>query len=180
MDATDLVGSFEKASLDATEYQGGLRMINLALHHFERPLAKAVINDVIRTNSALLSGDLSPNRGGLAWNWLLSFKYALYPFDGEGLLRTIKSMPLWFPLSIPLIPFMATHDATVSVMRAYSIGELQAIVDEIPGGEKFEISTFFSKSFGDWLGFPISPPGIGLRSPVIQYFFLAPKALKQE
>lgn len=175
VDACNLEKSLSSAGFDVERTHGSLRMINLALHHFSPSLVKAIFSDVIRSNSALMVGDLAPNAGGILWNWYAAFRYFLLIGPDQNMLWSqVRAMPMWTVLLSPLIPLMGIHDAEVSVLRAYSAKELQDIVNSIPGGDKYEISVFYSKSYGEWFHIPNVLPNSGLNDPLVQYFMMQP------
>jgi hypothetical protein len=176
---------------------GGLRSIHVALHHFGPSLMEAVVSDAVRTNSALLIGDVSPTRGSVLWLAALGFSYGVTPArpgsvsSVEVLRRMVAGLPWWGWLVLPLLPFATWHDGTVSALRAYSSAELLAAADKAAGlagnetGDKgkgkgmskYTATVFMSGSFGEWLGLPAwaqALPGTYLNDPVIQWVLLAP------
>merc|ERR1712166_542498 len=165
VDATNLART-------VSDQAGGLRSIHLALHHFPSQLVHDVLADVIQTNSGLLVADLAPSRGGLLYNWVLALKYASTEFAAVSAVLQNR----WYgPLLGLWLPFLTWHDATVSVLRAYSAEDLEKIVTQIPGSEAYRIQIFHSKGYGKWLGLPEWMQSVaGLGDPVIQYFWLAP------
>ena len=160
--------------------QGSLRSIHAALHHFPPSLVRSVLEDVVKSRSAFLSGDCAPTGGGVLWNWVLSWKYISLgdPVVRAKVLAHTSRLPWWTRIIVPIMPLLGIHDATVSVMRAYSVQELTDILHSIEGGREYEVSVFNSGTFGQWLGLPIALqdlPRTGLNHPVIQYVLVQPK-----
>ena len=168
---------------------GQIRVINFALHHFTPNLASGVIADVVRSRSAILIGDLSPNPGGLLWNWLLALKYGVQDVLTNGLSPVDD---LWVAPLLPLLPLMACWDATVSVLRAYSTAEILEMIDSHTQQEEkdtdttclYDIDTWSSSSYADWIGMPGALAAglhhLGLRpyDPVMQFVFARPRIIE--
>ena len=175
IDATNLNSALSEAGVEKEKLQGSLRMIHFALHHFCPTLVKSIFSDVISSHSAILVGDLDPNPGGVVWlNFLGALRMGTIVRDGK-----LKEIPLWCYPFLPILPFLGFHDGAVSVLRAYSAAELREIVQDIPGSEMYQISTYYSKSYAKWLGLPGYSSKLfsylGLNDPVVQFFILEPK-----
>ena len=185
VDATNL----SAALVGGDDDRGGaeLRTIHAALHHFPPPLVKKVLADAIvqskkRAAASFLIGDLAPSRGGVAWNWLMAYKYGLSAPDPIGDVRELLSeLPWWGIALLPAMPFFAAWDATASELRAYSSNELTEILRSIDGfeEERFDVKVFTSQSFGRMLfGLPeawstgVCASWLGLDQPVIQWVLI--------
>lgn len=173
VDATDLQGSLQRAGMSTDIACEGLRTINLSLHHFRPELVRGLLQDVIQAKSAILISDLAPKRGGVLCDWAVTCKHALSLSAAE-MQAYLPNMQWWTPLFLPFVYLMASHDATVSVLRAYSASELFAMVDTIPGGERYRVSVFKSASCGKWLGLPSALNVSVISDPYIQHIFIAP------
>ena len=190
VDAMNFFSSIDASTVASDELPpdlllgGHIRVINFALHHFTPDLASKIIADVIKSRSSILIGDLSPNPGGLLWNWLLALKYGVH----EILINGISPMDMWTAPLLPLLPFMACWDATVSVLRAYSTTEILDMLNTHIQQEKqdtgtcfYDIDTWTSSSFANWIGMPRALIAglhyLGLRpyDPVMQFVFARPK-----
>ena len=120
----------------------------------------------------------------------------------------------------PALPFIVAglhHDATVSVLRAYSerqcaiiqfdgapppapptplalsgilvlprrswrndctlVRRLREMLQSVAGGDAYEIVTYDSASFADWIGIP--PIATGLSDPVVRFYLMMPNATYQ-
>jgi hypothetical protein len=171
VDASDLYTSLSNKHSNSHRNQTmhSLRMINFALHHFQPDLVRSIFADIIRTQSAIIVGDTAPRGGGILWLPILTLKYVLY----TPLYQHIMKLPLWFPITVPFLPFMAWHDATISIMRSYSKEELISIVSSIPGSEDYDINYYESGDYATWLGIP-GVKMLGLDHPVVHYFLIQP------
>eukprot|EP00658_Telonema_sp_P-2_P059251 TRINITY_DN4801_c0_g1_i2.p2 TRINITY_DN4801_c0_g1~~TRINITY_DN4801_c0_g1_i2.p2 ORF type:complete len:243 (-),score=41.91 TRINITY_DN4801_c0_g1_i2:336-1064(-) len=173
--------SFQNSSVDATNLAAalprdntrGIRMISLALHHLPPEIVQGLMADVVRTNSALLVSDLAPNLGGVLWNFPLTMKYIVAGVRDHGA-EVLQDW--WGPLVFLFMPFMGWHDATVSVLRAYSLDQLKALLQKVPGGENYQVEVFHSPGFGRWMQLPeIFHSWFHLDDPVIQFSWITPK-----
>jgi len=169
------------------------RMIHVALHHFPPHLVRAVLADVLRAGASIVVADLAPTAGGLLWNAVLSNKYALRPAKLRELGAKLRDgeLPWWVALLLPITPLLASHDATVSVLRAYSAAQLRALAADAArdvsleqrADVEFETRVLRSGAYADWLGLPTARGAApllrrvyawaGLSAPVVQYFVLA-------
>lgn len=178
VDATNMEQSLKAAGVS----QRAPRMIHFALHHFDPALVRAVFRDVLRSGSSIVNVDLKPTVGGLLWNGVLANKYALLPEMRKRIFGKLFGgvFPWWVVPLAPLTPLIATHDATVSVMRAYSSDELRTIAASAAADLHdegvvigFRTSTFDSGSYGEWIGVPMAfRQLLWLDCPVAQYFVL--------
>jgi len=152
-----------------------LRMIHLALHHFPPEHAERIMADVVAGDAAVLVADLMPSRSGVLLNGLLTLRYLALRLPGILLRDPLK---LLLVPALPIIGFVAVHDATVSVLRAYSDTQLRAMLVAADGGAAYEMRAFHSASYGEWLGLPdwLSSLVPWLRAPVMQFFLALPPA----
>jgi hypothetical protein len=132
-------------------------------------MARSIMADAVRSQAAILIGDLSPNRGGVLFNGALTAMTFTRMLPGILIADPLKM--LLIP-ALPLVFFAAVHDATVSVMRAYSEPELADMLSSVPGGKEYTVRTFNSASFAAWLGVPalVGP----LNDPVLQFVLCFP------
>ena len=74
--------------------------------------------------------------------------------------------------ALPAILGAVWHDATISVLRAYSVDELTDLLQRTPCGELYEVFSFDSPSFAEWLSVPalVQP----LKDPVLRFFWAVP------
>ena len=184
IDACNLEGSL-KSAMGSYLPPTSLRMINMALHHFPPDLVRRILLDVVRTRSAIVIADVAPTAGGVLYLGLSSMKYAV-----SGALDTLNHATMaelhegsswWVPLIIPLLPAMGLHDATISVLRSYSAGQLKDILYSIQGADEYVVQVFYAGQYGNLLGWPTKShlSGIsdylGLQDAVLQYVLIKPK-----
>lgn len=141
-----------------------IRSINLALHHFPPDMAKMILADTVRTKGVLFVGDLAPNYMTVCLNWLTCMPVGLKMMAGG-------RIPFKHPLDV-FNPFKGIHDATVSVLRAYSTEQLRELGKAVEGGENYEWTTFESESamvmlFGSMAN--------GLFPPLMHFSIFAPR-----
>lgn len=184
----DLV-AYANTSVDATNVRGtlpqammskdcGVRMIHLALHHFPPDLVRFVLADVVRSRSAVLIADIAPNLSTVFWLQVLTNMHVPSTIPSS-IYQHFWELLAWGPVT-PLMaiiaPLLACYDATVSALRAYSSGELLAVLNTIPGGDTYEAKVMYSKHAGDALGVPRAwQRYFLLEGPMIQYVWLAPR-----
>jgi hypothetical protein len=187
VDACDLEGSLRLSAvkLESDLPQRSLRMINMALHHFTPDLVGQILQDVVRSRSAIVIGDVAPTAGGVLYLGLSSMKYAF-----SGALDTLRysstaelyqGSSWWVPLIVPFLPAMGIHDATISVLRSYSPGQLKDILNSVHGAEDYTAEVFCTGHYSDLLGWPQPrrliglSEYLGLRDSVLQYVLIKPK-----
>lgn len=128
-----------------------LRMIHLALHHFDPDQVQKMLQDAIGANAAFLIIDHSPTAGGALYNWSLTL---------TRLLRIMPNILIRNPIKVllaPLVPAILAglwHDATVSILRSYSQSELEHMIRSADGGDKYGVKMFKSAGYGEWIGVP--------------------------
>eukprot|EP00928_Gymnodinium_smaydae_P020650 TRINITY_DN17988_c0_g2_i1.p1 TRINITY_DN17988_c0_g2~~TRINITY_DN17988_c0_g2_i1.p1 ORF type:complete len:319 (+),score=32.33 TRINITY_DN17988_c0_g2_i1:61-1017(+) len=174
VDATNLAGTLRATVGKDVWERKGLRMIHLALHHFPESLVRDIVADVVNSNTAMVVADLAPTAGGLFFNPLLAAKYGVAQPIPE-LFSAVQRVQWWGWALMLLMPWMGVHDATVSVLRAYSVEQLERVLRTTSRGNRYTIQVFNSKSYGEWLGIPSSLHFAGLDHPVMQYVLLLPQ-----
>jgi len=157
-----------------------VRLINLALHHFQPSFVHSIFVDVIKSKSAFLSTDLAPTHGGLIYNPLI----LNYIFTQEGSKLTRKFMET--PSNLPwmtVLPWLTIHDSLVSLLRSYSAEQLEEIFDaalKTAGGSRTDFDTyiFHSKGYPEWFGVPKTIRSLlpQKHDPVLQFFLILPKS----
>ncbi|CAB9501024.1 Chalcone synthase [Seminavis robusta] len=157
--------SYVASSVDATEAQAALedivptwgldgkeiRMIHLSLHHFEPNLVHQILEDATRANAAVLIVDHSPNAGGALYNGALGLKQLIKLIPGILMRNPIKVL---LAPAVPIIIAGLWHDATVSILRSYSQTELHQMIRATEEGKHYNIQSFRSASYGEWIGIP--------------------------
>jgi hypothetical protein len=172
VDATDVRHSLAPLGAASARAAGCVRSISLALHHLPPALAQAVVADAVRSNVTLVVSDLAPTGGGVLWNWMLGLRFASPReiWERRGAFPWVLYCML--PLAPVVVPFLGWHDATVSVLRSYSVRQMTELLHAVPGGASRSLTAYHSSSYGAWIGLPeqLWLPGMG--HPVIQYLVI--------
>lgn len=133
-------------SLDATQLPTslkGVRTLFSCFHHFRPPMARKILQDAVN-NRAPIAIFESVQRTPI--DFIRAF---LSPFLVPFILPFSKKMS-WkkflFTYLIPLTPFTFTWDYIASNVRAYSVEELQALVDQLDAPDyQWDIGKIWSK-----------------------------------
>lgn len=177
--------SYIASSVDATQAQASVssvipnwgadgkevRMIHLALHHFDPNLVHEILQDAARSNAAIVIADHSPTAGGVLYNGALAMKQLIKLTPG-----ILKRNPIKILLA-PAVPFIIAglwHDATVSILRSYSQGELRQMILSTDEGKNYDVQMFRSPSYGEWIGLPSFLRLPGMEDHVMNFVFAAP------
>jgi len=150
-----------------------VRMINLALHHFDPQLVHDIFEDATRANAAVVIVDHDPNTGGALYNGALALKQ---------LIKQIPQILMKDPIKILLLPAAPLivaglwHDASVSILRAYSRNELRDMFLSTEYGKNYNVQMFQSPSYGEWIGVPSFLRLPGMDGHVMNFMFAAPPA----
>lgn len=131
--------AFQVEPVDATnvpESLEGLRTLFNAFHHFRPEQASAILQDAVDKRRGVAIFDGTDRR----FLGILSVLFAplgvlfMTPF-----IRPFSWSRLLFTYLIPLIPFVVMFDGVVSVLRTYSIPELQQLVAGVQGNYDWKI-----------------------------------------
>lgn len=113
----------------------GLRTQFLSLHHFRPDDAKLILQNAIDTNNSIAIFE-AQERGVqsiLAMLFLPIGVLLTTPF-----IRPFKIGRIIFTYLIPVVPLFVLWDGLVSSFRTYSVKEMNKLVSELKGAEKFE------------------------------------------
>jgi hypothetical protein len=116
---------------DATEVPSalrGVRTIFNALHHLPPPIARAVFADAAAQRQPILAFEfVERSLQGLAISAVLPASvWALTP-----LVRPVDVRALALTYLVPVLPAITWWDGTASCLRAYSLPELHALVEDL-------------------------------------------------
>ena len=148
-----------------------VRMIHLALHHFEPDVVHEILQDATRSNAAVVIIDHSPTAGGALWNGALAAKQMMKQLPGILMRNPIKL------LLTPVFPLFVAglwHDATVSILRSYSQDELSQMILSTDEGKDYNIQMFRSPSYGEWIGVPSFLRMPGMDDHVMNFVLATP------
>lgn len=175
VDATDASAAADAVVPNYAANGKELRMNHLSLHHFSPDTVKSIFEDATTANSALLIVDHAPNAGGALYNGFLATR------------QLIKRIPTYLindPIKVLLAPVMPIiilgifHDATVSILRAYSQDQIKEMIQSVEGGDKYDIQMFRSPTYLEWLRVPSFLRGLlpGSDGQVMNFVLATPPA----
>ena len=113
----------------------GMRILCESFHHFRPSDAQRILQDAVDQGSPIAILELVARRPASFLCVLLS---PLMVMIGALFIRPFLWTRALFCLLIPLIPLLILFDGIVSCFRIYSPEELQALVDELDHGERYE------------------------------------------
>ena len=129
---------FEAEPVDARrvpEHLVGLRTMFSALHHFRPADARAILQSAVDSGQPIAAFEIVNRHPFTLLMMLGGFIPVMLsiPF-----LRPFRWNWLLFTYVIPIIPLFVMWDGLVSCLRVYSKEELQAMIDSIEGGDRFD------------------------------------------
>lgn len=127
--------TYSAQPVDATDVDiSGFRTLFNSFHHFRPDMARKIIGDAVDKRQAIGIFEIVERSPGA----LLSVVFAtlgvffLMPF-----IRPRKLSWLVLTYLIPLIPLLVLWDGVASCFRVYSPRELEAIIDSVPGNDRY-------------------------------------------
>ncbi len=113
----------------------GLRTQFLSLHHFKPNDAKQILQNAVDTNSAIAIFEAQERSLPSLIAMLFSPLSVLLttPFIGP-----FKIGRIIFTYLIPIVPLFVLWDGIVSSLRTYSMKEMNALVENLDGTEKYD------------------------------------------
>lgn len=117
------------------KYDGKLRTLFGAFHHFKPKDAKAIIQHAVDTRSPIaIFEPVGRNAGSiLSMLFVIPNILILTPF-----IRPIRWQVLPFIYILPIIPLYVLWDGIASILRNYSVKEMQEMIKSIEKNETFE------------------------------------------
>ncbi|MEM9886480.1 MAG: hypothetical protein AAF849_11365 [Bacteroidota bacterium] len=112
----------------------GLRTQFLSLHHFQPQDAQEILQNAVDTSCPIAIFEVQERSIPSFLSTLFSPLMVLFvtPF-----IRPFKLGRIIFTYIIPIIPFLVIWDGMVSVLRTYSIPEMQNLVNKVHRNESF-------------------------------------------
>lgn len=128
---------FREQSIDATDVPPdleGVRTLFNAFHHFPPDTARAILADAVKKQQGIAIFEVAGRRamGLVAMPAQLLAIVVLTPF-----VRPFRWSRLLLTYVLPVIPFIVAFDGVVSFLRLYLEDDLRALVDSVPGHERF-------------------------------------------
>lgn len=129
---------FESSSIDARNVPRrltGLRTQFLSFHHFRRADAMRILQNAVDTEQPIAIFEVQKR------NLEHLIKFSLSPIGvwvTTPFIRPFRWSRILFTYLIPIIPICVFWDGLVSVLRTYSIDEMQSMVREVDPDAKYE------------------------------------------
>lgn len=130
--------AYHPTPVDALAVPGelrGLRTVFSAFHHFPPEVARALIQDAIRSGAPIAIFEATQRN---AATMLGMIPIPLFVLLATPFIRPLRLSRLILTYLIPVIPLMIIWDGVVSCLRSYSADELRAIVDSLPEAAAYE------------------------------------------
>lgn len=150
---------FVAASVDATNVPSdlkGLRTMFSAAHHFKCETLKEILDHAANSKSSIAIFD-GGNKNILMIIALL-FLFPILFVCCTPFIKPFKWSRLLFTYIIPLIPLLTLWDGAVSVLRLYSVKELDQIAQDLHSASYIWQSGTIPSSFGMKINFLIGYP----------------------
>ncbi len=131
------VFSFVQESVDATQVPKnlkGFRTQFLSLHHLRPPQATQVLQNAVDANAVI--GIFETMERGPK-NMIGMLLIPIFVLLATPFVRPFSIGRLVFTYLIPLVPFFALWDGMVSVLRTYSIKEMNGLVAKVKNNESY-------------------------------------------
>lgn len=151
--------SFLEKSVDAANVPSnlkGFRTIFSAFHHFNKPIAKSVIQNAVDARSGIGIFD-----GGDKNIFIIIGLILIYPFIFffcTPFFRPLRFSRFFFTYLIPIIPFCQIWDGIVSIIRLYRPDELLKIAHEVDSETYYWRAGKMKNKFGMQVSYLIGYP----------------------
>lgn len=142
--AQELKGSFpgrvdyvpaSVSALDVPPDLKGFRTLFSSFHHFEPVQARSILQDAVRKGQGIAIAESTQRHPLMLLYMLLT---PLLVWLATPLYSSFSWKRLFWTYPVPLIPLIVMFDGLVSCMRTYTPSELEAMILETPGKDRFE------------------------------------------
>ncbi|KAI2628570.1 hypothetical protein GGR54DRAFT_351229 [Hypoxylon sp. NC1633] len=114
-----------KSGADGNSKKGIFRLFNLAFHHFNDPLARAILKNTVETSDGFGIFELQDRSlSGLFTCCMFGF----FIFLIAPLLYWWSPQRLFFVYILPVVPFVLVFDGLVSCLRTRTAGEVEVLL----------------------------------------------------
>ena len=113
----------------------GLRTQFLSLHHFKPKQAQQILQNAVSSESAIAIFEAQERNLKSVFFMLLSPLNVLFMTP---LIKPFKFGRLVFTYLIPILPILVCWDGLVSVLRTYSIKEMNELINNLENDDAFE------------------------------------------
>jgi hypothetical protein len=121
--------SYSVNALDVPPVQKGMRLLFSSFHHFKPEQAKEILRDAVRKNVAIGVFD-SGNKACSLYLPSLYFSQS-FSFSLRHFFKPFRWSRLFFTYVLPLIPVCTVWDGCVSMMRLYTLKDMNTLTNEI-------------------------------------------------
>ncbi len=113
----------------------GLRSQFLSLHHFRPHDARQILQNAVNSNQPIV---IVEGQERSVTSFLAMFFSPITVLLATPFIRPFKWGRMLFTYLIPIVPLFVWWDGMVSCLRTYSVPEMEALISELKGHEKFE------------------------------------------
>lgn len=125
------------------KYEGSVRTIFGAFHHFKPDQAKRILQDAMHAKVPI--GIFEPvGRNLTSWFSMLFVPINVLIFTP--FIRPVRWSVLPFIYILPLIPLYILWDGVISILRTYSIEECKSLIQSVPGNETYHWEIGYTQS----------------------------------
>ncbi|MCG8576865.1 MAG: hypothetical protein MI810_18435 [Flavobacteriales bacterium] len=123
------------SALDVPEHLKGLRTQFLSFHHFKKEDARQILQNAVDCDSpiAIFEGQVRDFP-----HLLKNFFSPISVLIATPFITPFSFGRLFFTYILPIVPLFVWWDGIVSVLRTYSVKEMEGLVGELKGNERFE------------------------------------------
>ena len=145
---------YASQSMDALaleQFPEGLKTMIASFHHLSPSKAKALLKAAVQHKEPILIHEIAANNIPF-WLWLLLLPLSLCILVLMALfmtpfVRPLSVSQLFFTYPLPLIPLAYAWDGQASLMRTYSLSDLESMIAQIPShGYRWEIQALKNSS----------------------------------
>jgi len=132
------VFSFERepvSALDVPTHLRGLRTQFLSFHHFKKEDARQILQNAVdsRAPIGIFEGQVRD-----VPHFLKNFFSPISVLVFTPFIRPFSIGRIFFTYILPIVPLFVWWDGIVSVLRTYSVSEMQELVDTLEHGDTYE------------------------------------------
>ncbi|KAK3316447.1 hypothetical protein B0H66DRAFT_295354 [Apodospora peruviana] len=138
----DLISSYKTPSSSEKPKRKIFRLFNLAFHHFDDPLAKAILRNTVNTSDAFGIFELQ-QRNFLGFITCCLFGIGIFLCAPYYAFKWRSPATLLFTYLIPVLPFVLVFDGWMSALRTRTPDEVEALLrtcTDTEGGSGEEIA----------------------------------------
>jgi hypothetical protein len=116
---------FTRRGRDGKSKKGVFRLFNLAFHHFDDDLARAILRNTVETSEGLAIFEMQDRSIG---SFITCFLYGLFVLLVAPLLYWWSPSRLFFIYLCPIVPFVLVFDGIISSLRTRTPEEVEVLL----------------------------------------------------